>query len=191
MGEDMSTLILYSLKTASLVCRCVMLFRTLTISAAAALLAPTIGVVAFHLSNNYGHERPTGASQPSVLQMGPASKLSQAGQARTFSKAALWPSDARALVRKSQAVRQEKAPETAEWQAFVTCLDGQQLSASGRCKPPKTIRDQKTAEALASSKLHFHDGRTPCEIHTAKTYRHPLSQRMTLGGPMSASLKDC
>jgi hypothetical protein len=168
-----------------------MLFKTLAISTAAALLAPTIGVVAFHLSNNYGHEQPTGASQPSVLHMGLASKLGQADQARKFSKAALWPSDARARVRNSQAVQQEKAPETAEWQAFVTCPDGQQLPVNGRCQTPQTVRAQKTGEAIASSKLHFHDGRTPCEIHTAKTYRHPLSQRMTLGGPMPASLKNC
>ena len=170
-----------------------MLFKTLAISTAAGLLAPTIGVVAFHLSNNYGHEHPAGASQPSVPQTGLASKLGQADKARKFSNAALSPSasDARTLVRKSQAVRKEKAPETAEWQAFVTCPDGQQLPVNGRCKPPQTVRAQKTAEAIASSKLHFHDGGTPCEIHTAKTYRHPLSQRMTLGGPVPASLKNC
>ena len=162
-----------------------MLFKTLAISAAAALLAPTIGVVTFHLSNNYGHERPTGASQPSVLQTGRASKSGQAGQARRFSKAALSPSasDARTLFRKSQAVRKGKASATAEWQAFVTCPDGQQLSANGRCKPPKTVRDQKTGEPLVSSKLSFHAGKTSCEIRTAKSSRNLVSQRMTLGGP--------
>ena len=161
-----------------------MLFKTLAISTAAALLAPTIGVVAFHLNDNYGHEQPVGASQPSVPQMGLASKLGQVDKTRKFSNAALWPSasDARTLVRKSQAVRKEKAPETAEWQAFVICPDGQQLSASGRCKPPKTVAAQTTREPLASSKLPFHGGKTSCEIRTAKSSRHPLSQRVTLGG---------
>jgi hypothetical protein len=162
-----------------------MLFKTLAISAAAALLAPTIGVSVFVLSDHYEHEQPTGTSQPSVLQTGRASNSGQADKARKFSKAALTASafDAKTLVRKSQAVRKEKAPETAEWQAFVTCPDGQQLSASGRCKPPKTVAVQTTREPLASSKLPFHGGKTSCEIRTAKSSRHPLSQRMTLGGP--------
>ena len=153
-------------------------------SAAAAVLGPTIGIAVFFMPNRDNVSGPATSFTVSTRGTGPVTEFAE--DLRSFAPRGLWLNLAPSVVqeRKPQAATVATSSEPTAWPAVVTCSEGRSVREDGRCPAPEIV------SAPTAGKRSIADVTPPAgnfgsgEIEILE--RAPFSPfpgRMSVGGP--------